>query len=203
MARGDGGDRSTAIPYRVLNRPGARSTPEDAIRAIYDELGRISQALADYDRPVSCAVSDATALPVDDVLVLVRLFDDGDPPSWCQPGNSFNASTGVYTVSQEGLYQISLRITAAPLNAPATKSYEVVGRLTVKRVFDGSQSEALIVGGGLDDQYVTAAGDVILPLKKGDQFWFDAGAVHPQLTTTTPADCNFYVLRQSGINLAR
>jgi hypothetical protein len=196
--------RSVSIPYRVGIRPRDGAPAAEAIRAVYDELSKVAQALADYDRPNATIVGAQDDLNVDANPPFERLFDTGVAVDWERPGGSLDTTTGIWTCQQEGLYHVICKVTVSPLNASASKSYTVEVRTTIDHLDDWLPDAAPVsYGGGLDDQYINAIAILTLPLARGDRLWFDARAIHPNKTGTEPCACNLQIVRQSGIGSTR
>ena len=196
--------RSVTIPYRVGIRPRDSAPPAESIRAVYDELSKVAQALADYDRPVVATLSATDTLAVGAAPAFERIFDEGVDAEWIKPEDTFDPVTGIWTCPQEGLYQVYAKAVIEPLNAPANKSYVIELRGTIDRLNDWiPDGVATSYGSGLDDQYVTAITMILSPFARGDRLWFDARAIPPTKTGNELCTCTLQISRQSGIGSTR
>jgi hypothetical protein len=167
------------------------------LRATWAEFERLATSLSDLDRPLSMSVHGNDTITVGASPVYSVMLDSAPVIDWLEPGGSFNAGTGVWTCAAEGLYAINGRVVSAPFAAPATKSYAVLAQLTKTPVV-GVPVVYAFTGGGLDDQNVTAAGTILIPLAQGDSLRLTAAGVHATKSGSNTVQAFLNVVRQSG-----
>lgn len=201
MARIDT-NRSVAIPYRPGMAPGASSSMGDAMQAVWVELNRIAQSLADTDQPMGAAIraTESLVVTVAPTITWERIFDESITNDWRNPANAFNAATGVYTVPQDGVYQVVARLSAPAFPTPAVKGYALGLRGTIHFVNGTPNQVATTFMGGQDTLPLGCIGTFMQPLVQGDQFWIDAAAVRETTGgTLNNVLCVLEVSRVSGI----
>jgi hypothetical protein len=191
------GKYSTYIPYT----PGAPPS-EITTRPVWDELYKVSQSMIDLDRPVSLSLQsveplNATITPGS----FTRLFNGGEISEWEQPGGSFNHSTGIYTVATEGLYQIYIRLNTPPFPSSQVKEYESQIQWTVDFVDPLKPiKNGIVEAGGQDTATLTNQGMMLLPLVKGDVFYFDARLIRQAgAASNIQNTAMLQVIRMSGV----
>jgi hypothetical protein len=194
-------NRSLPLTYRPSPPPLPTSSPEEALRAIWEEFQRISLSLSDYDRPVSVSVQGADVIQVGPTATYTVLLDASPTVRWERPGDTFNAGTGTYTAPQEGLYLVMGSLVSDPFPAPATRSYQVLLRIT-HTPLGGAPVQYVFGGGGVDDQYVTATANVLLALQQGDTLQFAGAGVHPSKSGNNNVAVWMNVVRESGLGNA-
>jgi hypothetical protein len=175
------------------------STPEEFIRAVWDELQRIGLSFSDIDRPLSMSAHGADTIQVGATATYSTMLNASPTVDWQQPGDTFNPGTGVWTCPQEGLYLINATIVSNPFAAPATKSYQVSLRLTKAGSAAGVYTFG---GGGVDDQFVTAAATLLLPMQQGDTLVMTGAGIHATKTGPNNVTAYLNVIRQSGVGNA-
>jgi len=117
---------------------------------------------------------------------------------WINPADSFDVQTGIYTVTQEGVYSVQVLFSVNAFATPANKTYEAGIRLTIIPL-TGPNIIVYSYNGGEDNVPVSVTMLAARPLQKGVQFYFDVTAVHDQQTGTTPARGSLVVSRLSGL----
>jgi hypothetical protein len=189
------------LPYTPGGAPNI-NTALDIVRAVWDELYRISQSFIDFDRPVSLSLGtneplNATTTPG----TWTRLFNGGEQSQWEQPGGSFDHATGIYTVATEGLYNIYIRLSTPPFPSAQTKDYQSQMQITVDYIKPGKLDAVVIVeDGGLDTHYLTNQGQLLIPLYQGDKFYADARLIRQAgAASNIQNNATLQILRVSGI----
>lgn len=200
MARIDR-NRSLPLTYRPAPPPMPGSTPEEMIRATWEELQRISLSLSDYDRPISLSVRGGDVIAVGPTLVYNVILNASPVVLWQRPGAMFNSVTGIFTAPQEGLYLVLATLVSDPFPAPATRSYQVSLRLT-HTPLGGVAVNYTFGGGGLDDQFVTATASILLPMQQGDTLGFGGAGQHPSKTGNNNVVVWANITRESGLGNA-
>ena len=189
---------SNRLPY-LPGSPPVVETLGDAIRAVWDELFRISQSMFDFDRPISLSILKSDSMQASVAPSYARLFIIPSV-SWEKPGGTFDDLTGIFTSPSEGLYNIYAILTAAPLTSPQVKSYNARMRVTIDFVQTGKPDQIFILeGSGLDDQYATVQGQLLYPLVKGDKLYVDAQLIRSAGTATASINTALQIHRVSGV----
>jgi len=193
-------NRSSDIPYRPGFPTGIGATPEQIVRALWEELTRISIALAGLDQPMGASVtgSESVSISVAPTLVWTRLFDGTVTSSWVRPADAMNAATGVYTIAQEGVYKLFVEMIAPAFATPANKAYYGGIRITLTFA-DGSPSKVITTfNGGYDSVPLTVFGSYLGPLTLGDKISVDASLDHQSNTGAVVVTSFFQIQRVSG-----
>lgn len=191
-------NRRLPIPYVPGPPPSGMQDGEQVLRAIWEELSRISQSLIDADRPISATVRGADTLAVGATEVYERLLNNSPLFDWLKPGGTFDPTTGIYTVPSEGLYLLIMRVVLDPFKPNFTRSYKCSLRATVIPADGGPNIVRTLANGAPDDSYLTVIGQSQIPLSQGDQLYFDAAATHTNQTGTVAVNSVLTILRVSG-----
>ena len=191
-------NRGVALPYRPGFPGDGTGSPEEQLRAVWDELGRIAVVTASIDQPVSTGLGTTATIPVGTTETWDRLFDgnfNGEP--WIKPADSFDLQTGVYTIPEEGVYSCTAQLNVNAFDQPGIKDYYAGIRITIDRL--GVVEQFANYNGGLDTQPVSVTLLFTKDLYQGDTFYFEGTAVHENKTGTTPKTAVLQVFRLSGI----
>ena len=192
-------NRGISIPYRPGNPAGPDASLQEALRAVWDELNRISIATAAIDEPVSTGAQvSGTVNVTQEPPVYTRIFNSGflvDP--WVNPDDSFDVLTGIYTVPQEGVYSVQAQATISEHSTPQNKNYWAGLRMTLTPP-GGAPVQYFSYAGGPDDVPLTVTGLFTQQAQKGAQIYFDLAAVHEQTTGPETYGATLQVIRISG-----
>lgn len=191
-------DRSTYLPYQP-GQPPVLDSARELSRATWDELIRIAQSLIDLDRPASLSVAGSDSITATTSgQTYSRLFDASPSIVHEMPGGCFDPASGIYTVPQEGIYQIYARMNVPAFPSPQNKSYVGYLRYTISRVAGGTIT-GILESGGFDDTILTVQGMSLNPLYKGDQIWMDGAITRAAGGGTVVVTDTLQIHRISGI----
>lgn len=192
-------NRSTYLPYAPGNPPVLDNTRELG-RATWDELIRVAQSLIDLDRPVCLALKSSDTLTATaSGQTYSRLFDSTqDVIEYEQPGGTMNNTTGIYTIPQEGVYQVYCRMNVPAFPSPQTKSYIGYIRFTLTKAAGGS-STVILESSGLDDTILTVQGQGLFPLHRGDTLYFDGAITRAAGGGSVVVTDTLQIIRVSGL----
>jgi hypothetical protein len=182
--------------------PSENSIIGTVIRAVWDELHRISTSMFQLDMPDSITVSceediatSSTAAPV-----YHRLFDlDATIDiKWERPEGTLDEATGIFTFQSDGLFQISGHLLVPPFDQPGVRNHYCSLRFTLVR--DGYPDEVgEIYGSGSEQLPVSASGMRMAPVLAGNSIYFEAAIVNEVGTTNQTVQASISLFRVSAI----
>jgi len=193
-------NRTLDLPYRPGMITANDSTVEQLAVALWDELTKIAISMAGIDQPMGASVYDSEVLPISKqpTIVWLRIFDGATDAVWARPQSALNTATGVYTIVQEGVYNVSARLNVPAFLTPAIKEYYAGIRTTINYA-DGSPSTvSAVYNGGQDIVPINVLSGFLLPLTAGDSFFFEAAIDHETQTGSITAQSALQVQRVSG-----
>ena len=199
MARRDT-NRGVSIPYRPGSPPHPQSKPEELVRAVWEDLGRVSIAMGELDHPMGSAVycNEQVTISKSPAVVWDRLFNEGVTNVWSNPASAMDTTTGTYTIAQEGVYNVLCRLSVPAFPTPAVKEYSARLRMTIEYV-NGSPSEIFFANdGGIDTVPLTVIGTFLYPLTKGDKITVDAAIDHETKTGVAQVTAGLQLFRVSS-----
>jgi hypothetical protein len=128
-----------------------------------------------------------------------RLFNEGVTYQWENPTGTIDATTGIWTCPQEGLYTIDVILEAAPFPSPATKEYTASLQTTIHPA-DGSPDLVFVSqNGGIDTQALRVNASFLRPVYRGDQLWAAADLTHATKTGDVSCKAFLNILRVGRI----
>jgi acetylornithine deacetylase/succinyl-diaminopimelate desuccinylase-like protein len=172
----------------------------EALRSVWEELGRIAQAIADRDQPMSAAVYCSETIPISIAPAVTwdRLFDEGLEYDWRNPATAFDPATGRYTIPQEGVWQVIVRFSAPASPTPANKGYYLALRVTITYADGRPQTQESTAMGGTDDLPLAIVGTFMSKFAKGDSFVIDGASARETVAGTVSGRAVLEVTRVSG-----
>jgi hypothetical protein len=183
--------KSLSIDYQPEPTP---YTIEDLPRYVEQELNKIAQALENASQPVALSVDEQGNFLVTTIVTWVQVLI-GETAGWDVPGGSWDPTTGIYTVPQQGLYSVNAQLEVSPFGA-GNKTYYAGLRLYRDR---GGVVEFVESTDGGDDAIplgVTISG--LLPLLQGDRLGLEMTIVHDQFSGTAPYNVAMQIKRESS-----
>jgi hypothetical protein len=191
--------RSTPLPYVPGLSIAPSSTVVDLSRATWDELFKISQALIELDRPSASVISCSEPVNITPTTVYDRLFDQTVIYEWEQPGGQTDATTGIWTCQQEGLYQFTGVIEIPAFPTPAVKQYTATLRTTQTFANGDPPAVVLSTAGGTDNTPLRINPSLLRPVSKGDTVYQDLDLTHQTVTGTVTVTAVRNIIRMSSI----
>lgn len=169
------------------------------MRAVWEELTRIAIATAQLDQPTSVGLRSAGDIPVTLLPTWYILFADNslEGVPWINPSSSFDTTTGIYTVPQEGVYSFAVTLTV-PAFGGGNKEYYAGIRMTIAPL-SGPPIETIQYSGGIDSTPLTVTLSWTYPAAQGGQAAWDATVVHENQLGTVPFDAVLQINRISGL----
>lgn len=189
--------RSAVLPYTPANPPNEPAGSR-IVRPTWDEFYKLKQALQDLDRAVAVAVVSTKSVPIQATTVWTRLFNTNILYDYLQPPDQFNETTGVWTVPQEGLYDVTATIEIPAFPNPGSRLYEATLR-TTGHPADGSPDRVVFSkAGGPDEASLRFTATIMRPLSAGDQIYFDIDLTEEAFTGSVNVTSVLNIVRVGG-----